>query len=130
MGEAHTVIILYGGSLMSVRRLFLDNGKCVYYCRVGEEFNKDLGQCVSLSANNQCSPTAGNPVAIGNGEKIQAEQPDIQNGGSFPLVFSHTYRSHAAGEAEAQLTNVYSQYAKSKTERGVFCRLDTNISAR
>ncbi|WP_434340781.1 hypothetical protein [Motilimonas cestriensis] len=78
-----------------------EKGECVAYCSEGK-LDLSLGHCVI--SDNQQAPlqcTAGNPVSISDGTKVQLEPPVYQGAGAFPLSFQYQYNGLRSPEAKA-----------------------------
>ena len=68
-------------------------GSCVTYCPPSKpNFNFETLSC-EAEQPKQCPDTAGNPLIISTGEKIQIEMPDYSEQGLFPLQFQRNYKS-------------------------------------
>ncbi|ABE55725.1 YD repeat [Shewanella denitrificans OS217] len=77
---------------------------CTKYCPPSKPLlNLETGQCEG-EGPKQCEMTAGNPVVISTGEKVQQELPDFVGNKQFPLNFNRNYRSYRAPEANPQFS--------------------------
>jgi len=81
--------------------------RCVKYCPPEKPIlNLDTGSC-EAEAVIQPECTAGNPVIIATGEKVQIEAPDIQSASVYPLVLQRNYRSYRAPESDPFVNSKY-----------------------